>query len=235
MNAREGPGWTCFPGGVHGRLESARESGHELGVEQDAPDLAPRPTPQQEIEALRRGDRDTLQAFYEAYAPTVMAWAIRLGGPQLDPETLTRRAFARALRRLHRADCAMGLAGWLFKNLQTELKRARWRSLLARLFGGRPVEVAPQGAGEALAMRRRSRVQEALGRLSTNAREVVVLVELEGRSIDQAAALLGITPQAVLGRLAASRPRLERALEQAGIRDLQPRGGRVFRLPRRGR
>ena len=225
---------TCFPGSVHGRLEDAPESGHELSVEQDAPDLPTRLTAQQEIEALRRGDSNTLHAFYETYAPTVLAWAIRLGGPHLDPEALTQKAFARALRRLHRANCAMGLAGWLFKSLQAELKWARWRSLFARLFGLHRPEAPAQGAGEALTLRRRSRVQEALGRLPVNAREVVVLVELEGRSVDQAAALLDITPQAVLGRLAASRPRLERALEQAGIRDLQPRGGRVFRLPRRG-
>lgn len=215
-------------------LEHGPESGHGLGVEQDAPDLPTRLPPHQEIEALRRGDSQTLQAFYETYAPTVMAWAIRLGGPRLDPEALTRRAFARALRKLHRANCAMGLAGWLFVNLQVELKRARWRGVFARLLWFRRVESPAQGSGEALILRRRSRVQEALGRLSVNAREVVVLVELEGRSIDQAAALLGITPQAVLGRLAGSRSCLESALEQAGIRDLQPRGGRVFRLPGRG-
>lgn len=215
-------------------LECGPESGDELDVEPDAPDLAPRLAPHQEIDALRRGDRDTLQEFYEAYASTVMAWAIRLGGPHLDSEDLTRRAFARALRRLHRANCAMGLAGWLFSNLQIELKRARWRAFFARVLWLKHRHSSPQGAGEELTLRRRGRVQEALGRLSVGAREVVVLVELEGRSVDQAAALLGITPQAVLGRLAASRERLATALERAGIRDLQPRRGRVFRLPRGG-
>ena len=201
-------------------------------MQQDRSEPARPRTPAEEISQLRAGGPDVLAAFYRQYGPTVLAWAIRLGGPHIDPEAVSRRAFARALRRLGHIRGGAGLRGWLFSNLQIELRRARRRAWWWRLLGRSPSARLPAGA-EGVHLRRRRRVQDALERLPAPLREVVVLVDLEERTVLEAAALLGITPDAVLYSLARGRPRLQKAALRAGVSLGGAGGGQVLRMPDR--
>ena len=60
-----------------------------------------------------------------------------------------------------------------------------------------------------------------------------MLVDLEERTVLEAAALLGITPDAVLYRLARGRPRLQKAALRAGVSLGGAGGGQVLRMPDR--
>jgi DNA-directed RNA polymerase specialized sigma24 family protein len=188
------------------------------------------------VEALRQGGPAELSAFYRDHAAVVLAWAIRLGDPTINPDRIAHRTFRRALKRLRHFDGTVELDIWLFWNLQVELRRARrWGALRRWLrLEATPGQVRKNGR-EGLLLRRRLRVQTALNQLPLKLREVVVLVELEDRSPARAAALLKLKPDVVLARLAEARPLLGPTLADAGVlsADNGDQRGRVLEMPSR--
>ncbi len=169
---------------------------------------------------MKRRD-DELTAFYRDHGRRVLAWAIRLGGPHVDAEDIAHDVFAVAVRRLpeFRGDAEVGT--WLFSITRRVVANARRRAALRRFVGldsvAEPVATDP-GADDQLAARRRRRtVQLALEELSRPQREAVAIVDLEGLSAVEAAALLGVPAGTIYSRLHHGRRALAEALQRAGI------------------
>ena len=166
-------------------------------------------------------DADELELFYREHAERVLAWAIRLGGPGVDPEDVAQDVFAVALRRLPDFRGESRLGTWLFGITRRVVANARRKAALRRLVGLSDLPELPSaapGADELVdRLRRRRQVQLALESLRAGQREVIALVDLEGLSSAEAAALLGVPTGTVYSRLHVARRAFGKALQRRGL------------------
>jgi RNA polymerase sigma-70 factor, ECF subfamily len=140
-------------------------------------------------------------AVYHAHAQTVARWAARLGGPGVDVEDITQEVFLVADRRLREFRHESRVATWLFsitaKIVANDRRRRRIRRWWLRLTPNAGDDMAAAGDTplEQLEKReRRRQFYEALDGLSERQRRALVLFELEGLSIAEAAELMGLRP-----------------------------------------
>ncbi|MCE5231611.1 sigma-70 family RNA polymerase sigma factor [bacterium] len=184
------------------------------------------------IEAVKHGDRDRFAELVERHQRMVygIAWSY-LGDADLCDDA-AQETFIKAFRYLGALRDAERFPAWLSKiarNVSATLLRRR-RSDLAgrrRWQAEQPDEAAaaPQPAAES-----DENLKEMLGRtlseLPPQLRECLVLFYLEGKSIREAAEILGLSEVAVKTRLhrarCALRGRLEEQIER-NLRGLAPR------------
>jgi RNA polymerase sigma-70 factor (ECF subfamily) len=170
------------------------------------------------VEALRRGESRALDEFYRAYARTVLAWAIRLGGPGLDAEDVAQDVFAVALRRIGSFRGESRLSTWLFGITRYVIQNARRRAAFRRLVAleglSEPSCPRPLVEEEVEVYQRRRQVQLALEQLKVVQREVLVLMDLEGRTAPEVGEMLGIPPGTVYSRLHYARKAFATALSE---------------------
>jgi RNA polymerase sigma-70 factor (ECF subfamily) len=108
---------------------------------------------------------------------------------------------------------------WFYATLLSR-HRTRWRKARRDpLPMDRALDPGSEPAGEdgsAWEQERRqaNRVARALSRLPAEQREAIVLYEIEGHSVEQVAAMQGVSPSAVKSRLARGRERLRRFYER---------------------
>ncbi len=159
-----------------------------------------------DIAALQSGDRGALDAFYRAYARTVLDWVRRLGGPYIDSEDVAHDAFAVAFRRLHtyRPEVS-SVQAWLFGVTRRVVANARRRSALRRFVGldkiAEPPHPGPDTEEEVARLWRRRQIQLALEQLKEPHREALVLMDLEERTAPEVAEMLGISVGTVYSRV----------------------------------
>jgi len=136
--------------------------------------------------------------LYRAHERTVMRWAARLGGPDIDVEDVVQDVFLVARRRLGSFEGRGSLKTWLFRTTEKIVLAARRKGRLRRwLARSGEAATATMGAarptpGEALERDREIRdVYRILDRLPERQRRVLVLFELEGLSTQEIAGLVG--------------------------------------------
>ncbi len=159
----------------------------------------------------RRGDDDAFRLIVERYEPVVAATVIGMLGRGDDADDVGQETFVRFHRALDDFREESVLKTYLVRiamnlslNALKERKRRRWRFLSrdddeANL----PEPVAPMplvDAGEA--REQRDLVQQAVADLSEKHRAVVTLRLLQGLSVRETAAALGVPEGTVLSRLA---------------------------------
>ncbi|HEY4395567.1 MAG TPA: sigma-70 family RNA polymerase sigma factor [Polyangia bacterium] len=140
-------------------------------------------------------DTDSL---YRAHASTIARWAVRLGGPGIDPNDVVQEVFLVAQRRLTLFRPEGGrITTWLFRTtekiVQTARRKQRLRRWLARWAGPPPgLGEARPVPGEALERRQEvASVYRVLDRMPERLRRVLVLFELEEMSTQEIAELVG--------------------------------------------
>lgn len=175
------------------------------------------------VAALQRGDARALDTFYRSYARTVLAWSIRLGGPRLDAEDIAQDVFAVAFRRIGSFRGESRLSTWLFSITRNVIYNARRRAAVRRMVALDSVaEPADNGlAADAQVERgqRRAQVQLALEQLKRAQREVLVLMDLEGRTAPEVGEMLGIPPGTVYSRLHYARKAFSKVLDRIEAHD----------------
>jgi RNA polymerase sigma-70 factor (ECF subfamily) len=174
-----------------------------------------------DLRAVAAGDAAATDAFYRRWAPEVLRWVIRLGGPHLDAEDVAQNALVTAITRAGSFRGRSSVRTWVFGVTRGVVRNARRRAAIRRVFG---LSEIPEPASHALLpddelarLRRRRQVQRALDQLSTAHREVVVLADLEGHTAPEVSELLGIPVGTVYSRLHTGRRRLTAALAAEGI------------------
>lgn len=177
------------------------------------------------IEALRRGDRRALDAFYRDHARQVLNWTTRLGGVAIDPEDVAQDVFAVALTRFESFRPDGSLSAWLYGITRRVVANARRRAAFRRMIGldsvPEPPAPTPGADVRVAAAWRRRRVVAALDRLSFKHREVIVLLDLEERPGPEVALMLGVSLGTVYSRLHYARKAFEDAVraELGDVRD----------------
>lgn len=161
------------------------------------------------VEAALQGDERALDQLIAAWLPQVGAWCARLGA--YDHEEAATDVLMLLVRRRARVHGADHLAPWLFATCRrvaaNQRRRAWWRKWLPGVEAGGE---SPLRTDLPLEQRElAARVGAALDRLDPHHREVLVLCTFEDRSVDEAAALLGVPAGTVKSRLFHARRRFE--------------------------
>jgi RNA polymerase sigma-70 factor (ECF subfamily) len=170
----------------------------------------------------RRAENDPeegLRALYEGHAPVLLAYAIRLtDGDRARAEDIVQETLVRAWRNLDKLDERAGpVRPWLFtvaQRLAIDAHRAR--------------KARPPETGDAMLAAvpsfddventlDRIVIADALDSLSADHRGVIVETYYRGRSVAEAAKVLGIPPGTVKSRAYYALRALKLALAERGV------------------
>jgi RNA polymerase sigma-70 factor (ECF subfamily) len=171
------------------------------------------------VHAMARGDRSGLAELYDRYAGTLLALVRRIVGRGAEAEDVLHDVFLESWRHSADYDPTRGtVKAWL-------LLRARSRSLDVQ----KSARVSKQASGlsddwlaqlgdpsrDTTAGADQGRLREALGRLSPEQREVLLLGYFEGLSSTEIAERVGVPVGTVKSRVAAGLAALRAALSDS--------------------
>jgi RNA polymerase sigma-70 factor (ECF subfamily) len=176
------------------------------------------PTERPLVDGLRRGDRRSFDTVYARYRGRVYGFLVRLCGRRDVAEDLFQETWLKLSRSAPRLAEDTDLRAWLFTVARNAwISHRRWSMLdLSRLVAIEDDALPPPRAtgaeDRADAARDVQRLERAIARLPVASREVLLLVGVEGFEQDEAAALLGISYDALRQRLARARAQLAERL-----------------------
>ena len=157
------------------------------------PDAAPEPDSMPDarlVERFREGDRDAFTALYRAHHGSVHRFALRMTGDPASAAEVTQDVFVWLIHHADEFDAARGSLPAFLVGVARQFLRRRRRDEQRWL----PFDSATSRAEEAVDPGRAidaGSLRRAIARLPERYREVVVLCDLEGKSYEEAAALLG--------------------------------------------
>jgi RNA polymerase sigma-70 factor (ECF subfamily) len=168
------------------------------------------------VQRALAGDEDSFTALCERYYAALVAIAHAILGDRHLAEDAAQQALAKAALNLHRLKKIEQFGSWvaaICRNAARDLGRGN-RRFESRLETPEPVtEPQRDDAGPA--------VRAALDRLEPPAREVIFLRFYDGLSYEQIGAVLGISEQAINGRLRRAKKKLAQHLRRAGFGEVQ--------------
>jgi RNA polymerase sigma-70 factor (ECF subfamily) len=165
------------------------------------------------VEQAVRGDGDSFTELCRRYYGPLVAIGHSILGDRHLAEDAAQQALAKAavnLPRLRKADQFGRWAAAICRNEAKDLARGR-REVLTELPPEQGASASDE-SGEA--------VKKALSRLPDEAREVVYLRFYDGLSYEQISAVLGISEQAINGRLRRAKRKLAQYLRQGGFNEV---------------
>jgi RNA polymerase sigma-70 factor, ECF subfamily len=164
-------------------------------------------------EEIRAPDRPTTEDFLalvREYDLRHRRLAYRLLGDRHRMDDALQEAYARAYRALPRFKGTSGLATWLYRIVYNacidELRRSGSRKEVSL------EEWRERGAGRE-DVEQRLDLEAALAALTPELRAVVLLVDADELTYDEAAEVLGVPPGTVASRLSRAREQLKGALQ----------------------
>jgi len=164
------------------------------------------------VEAAIRGDPDSFTELCRRHYPAMVAIAHSALGDRHLAEDAAQQAFAKAAEKLPQLKKKSQFAGWLAticRNVARDIARST-KPL-------RSTEDVSTMAAEPRADSVNETVKEALGKLSASAREVIFLRYYDGMSYEQISTVLGISEQAINGRLRRAKKKLASYLRNRGF------------------
>ena len=159
-----------------------------------------------------------LRLLYDAHAGELFGFAVRTLGDRGAAEDLVQEVFLRAWLRAETYRPELGpVRAWLFgiaRNLAIDAARAR--AVRPALAEDRSDETGALDQ-ELERIEQRVVLAEALGRLTPDHRRALVEVAIRERTVNEAAALLGVPPGTIKSRLFYALKALRLALEELGF------------------
>jgi len=163
------------------------------------------------VEAAAKGDGDSFTELCRRYYPAMVAIAHSMLGDRHLAEDVAQQAFASAAVKLPQLRQKAQFAGWLAAICRNEARDIlRNRKPVSSIEGC-------QATGESNENVICESVRAALNKLSASAREVVFLRFYDGMSYEQISAVLGISEQAINGRLRRAKKKLAEYLLRDGF------------------
>jgi RNA polymerase sigma-70 factor (ECF subfamily) len=156
------------------------------------------------LDQFRNGNRDAFTALYRLHDSAVFRFALNMSGDAAAAAEITQDVFVWLIRHPgkfdpDRADLGTFLAGVARKLLQRRRRLAfRWLPLR---------KTAAPDPGDAIDA---ASLHRAIGLLPSRYREAIVLCDLEGRSYEEAAAVVGCAVGTIRSRLHRGRDLLAR-------------------------
>ena len=164
------------------------------------------------VERAAGGDGESFTELCRRYYTAMVAIGHAIIGDRHLAEDAAQQAFAKAALNLPKLRQADQFGGWLAaicRNEARDLTRARRDVPTEAAPMTRPAEAERYEASEA--------VRAGLKRLSAEAREAVFLRFYDGLSYEQMSAVLGISEQAINGRLRRAKRKLAEYLRRDGF------------------
>lgn len=158
------------------------------------------------------GDAEALALLYRRESGSVYRYALALGGDEAAALDAVQEAFAQLLRGPQRFEPGRGSLGAYLAGMARHQLLGQWRDARRHV----PLDDAAEDEAEPLpgsdanldGAQRHSRLWAAIRRLSWPQREALVLVDLQERSYDEAAAIAGVSADVLRTRLHRARQRL---------------------------
>ena len=182
------------------------------------------------VAALRAGDADAFESVMRRYGGQLLAVATRILGNETDAQDALQEGLINAFRAIDRFEGQSKLSTWLYRIVvNAALKGLRTRSrrpavsldqLLPTYYADghrhapeRPW--SPLGDDELARDETRRQLRDKIHALPDDARNVIILRDIEGLDTEQAATVLDIEPGAVRTRLHRARQALRTMLEES--------------------
>jgi RNA polymerase sigma-70 factor, ECF subfamily len=160
------------------------------------------------LDRARRGDQEAFAAVIRHYDSGLRTLAYRLLGDRDRMDDVLQEAYARAFHALPRFRGGASAGSWLYRIVYNacvdELRRSGARKEIS-LEDWRERAAAPD-------VEQRLDLEAALAKLPVDLRAVVLLVDADELSYDEAAEILGIPAGTVASRLSRARDALRGAL-----------------------
>ena len=189
-----------------------------------SPPVSPAPTPEPSdaelLQAHVDGDRDAFAVLVHRHQDRLWAIALRVMRNPDDAADALQDAYIAAFRRADtfRGDAAV--TTWLHR-VVVNACLDRLRSLKVRAADALPEDLdrvpllgVEPPADPVEAAEQRDQVLAALGRLNPDQRAALVLVDMEGYSVEETATILGCAPGTVKSRCARGRAKLAPLLKE---------------------
>jgi RNA polymerase sigma-70 factor (ECF subfamily) len=170
------------------------------------------------VERLRAGDISAFDAIYDAYNPRLFSFLLRMTKNRTVAEDLLEETWLRLISSGQGLAAATRLGAWLFtvaRNLFMSYyrSRAREQACTRELISLWPSVLSRSPYDLALLSEFEQRLEAALADVPPKYREALLLVGFEGLRPVDAAAVCGITPEALRQRLSRGRALLVRRLK----------------------
>lgn len=176
------------------------------------------------IAAILAGDTQLYHELIRPYERSVLVIALSLVKNQADAEDVAQEAFLKAFRKLANFRAESKFSTWLISIALNEA-RSRLRNRAAKVTHSLDTPVEEGGVSPALLrdwrpipsealerMEVRAMLQDAVGKLPENYREIFLLRDVQGLDGAEAAEALGITAGNVKVRLHRARTMLQKEL-----------------------
>jgi RNA polymerase sigma-70 factor (ECF subfamily) len=171
------------------------------------------------VARLGAGDAAAFDEVYDTYRPRVFAFLLRMSRSRTVAEDLLDDTWLRLVQHAHRLRPDTQLGPWLFTVARNLYWNHRRTTLVEEAsvpgLGLWPLSTPwPSPFDLAAAGELQRRVERALAMLSPQYREVLLLVGHEGLTPTDAAAVCGISPEALRQRLSRARAALAERLDE---------------------
>ncbi len=168
------------------------------------------------VKAAINGNADSFTELCRRYYPAMVAIAHSILGDRHLAEDATQQAFAKAAVKLPQLKKESRFANWLAvicRNIAKDMARNVGAGLRVCPTDDLSMIAAKSGDDDSTA----EAVREAISKLSASARELIFLRFYDGMSYEQISAVLGISEQAINGRLRRAKKKMADYLRRNGF------------------
>jgi RNA polymerase sigma-70 factor (ECF subfamily) len=164
------------------------------------------------VEQAARGDGESFTELCRRYYGAMVAIGHAILRDRHLAEDAAQQAFAKAAVNLGKLRQADQFGSWLAAICRNEAKDLARKRRWSPMDGEAPVVESQAGPDES-----HNIVREALNQLPAEAKEVIYLRFYDGLSYDRISTVLGISEQAINGRLRRAKKRLAQYLRRSGF------------------
>ena len=171
------------------------------------------------VKAAINGNADSFTELCRRYYPAMVAIAHSILGDRHLAEDAAQQAFAKAALKLPQLKKESRFAGWLAvicRNIAKDMARNVGAGLRVC-----PTDDLSMIAAESRDDDTAETVREAISKLSASARELIFLRYYDGMSYEQISAVLGISEQAINGRLRRAKKKMADYLRRNGFGEVR--------------
>jgi len=161
------------------------------------------------VERALEGDADSFTELCRRYYPAMVAIAHSILDDRDLAEDAAQQGFANAVRKLGQLRKKSQFGSWLAaicRNVARNMLRMRIKHYCIEEDSATAVESQQDEAAES--------VREAISKLSSSAREMIFLRYYDGMSYEQMSAVLGLSRQAVNGKLRRAKKKIAEYLRR---------------------
>ena len=163
-------------------------------------------TDQELAAGIAEGKVEALEELVERYHRPILRYLWHAGGSREDAEDLATQTLLKIRADARNFKGLGSLRSWIFQIAYRELLQLRRRQALARLFSSKAEERTETLSDDAIV------IAQALARLPLAQRNAFLLTEVEGLTVEEAAAALSVPPGTIKSRCHAARKRLQSLL-----------------------